>query len=114
MLIRLPVSSARPRHGASSNQGPLLVDYGLDPFELLCCGDRQRLQGLRGSLHGGSALTAIQQKASGYASLLQVLKHGWWAVLAAMSITTLSGFVLKNSMRKYPPLAAFQLLINGG
>lgn len=44
---------------------------------------------------------------------LEVLKHGWWAVLAAMSITTISGFVLKTSMRKYPPIVAFQPLING-
>ncbi|KAK6746623.1 hypothetical protein RB195_000102 [Necator americanus] len=44
---------------------------------------------------------------------VEVLKHGWWAVLAAMSITTLSGFVLKSSMHKYPPIAAFQPLING-
>ncbi|EYB95826.1 hypothetical protein Y032_0155g3042 [Ancylostoma ceylanicum] len=44
---------------------------------------------------------------------VEVLKHGWWAVLAAMSITTLSGFVLKSSMHKFPPIAAFQPLING-
>ncbi|KAJ1364470.1 hypothetical protein KIN20_024572 [Parelaphostrongylus tenuis] len=44
---------------------------------------------------------------------IEVLKHGWWPVLAAMSITTLSGFVLKTSIRKYPPIAAFQPLING-
>ncbi|KJH46180.1 divalent cation transporter [Dictyocaulus viviparus] len=44
---------------------------------------------------------------------VEVLKHGWWAVLVAMSITTLSGFVLKNSLRSYPPIAAFQPLING-
>ncbi|KHJ84978.1 hypothetical protein OESDEN_15302 [Oesophagostomum dentatum] len=44
---------------------------------------------------------------------VEVLKHGWWAVLAAMSITTLSGFVLKSSMHNYPPIAAFQPLING-
>ncbi|VDO74700.1 unnamed protein product [Heligmosomoides polygyrus] len=56
---------------------------------------------------------ASAYKASEDHFTVEVLKHGWWAVLAAMSITTLSGFVLKNSMRKYPPLAAFQLLING-
>uniref|UniRef100_A0A1I7XIH9 FHA domain-containing protein n=1 Tax=Heterorhabditis bacteriophora TaxID=37862 RepID=A0A1I7XIH9_HETBA len=30
-----------------------------------------------------------------------------------MSITTLSGFVLKSAMHKYPPIAAFQPLVNG-
>ncbi|CAJ0604379.1 unnamed protein product [Cylicocyclus nassatus] len=44
---------------------------------------------------------------------VEVLKHGWWAVLAAMTLTTLSGFILKTAMHKYPPIAAFQPLING-
>ncbi|CAI4231886.1 unnamed protein product [Auanema sp. JU1783] len=43
----------------------------------------------------------------------EVLRHGWWAVFAAMLITLGSGFVLKSSMHKYPPIAAFQPLVNG-
>ncbi|XGW26039.1 hypothetical protein V3C99_007002 [Haemonchus contortus] len=56
---------------------------------------------------------ASAYKASEDHFTVEVLKNGWWAVLAAMSITTLSGFVLKNAMHKYPPIAAFQPLING-
>ncbi|PIC35196.1 hypothetical protein B9Z55_014626 [Caenorhabditis nigoni] len=44
---------------------------------------------------------------------LEVLKNGWWPILCAMMITTFSGLVLKKSMQTYPPLAAFQPLING-
>ncbi|KAK6041939.1 hypothetical protein COOONC_20556 [Cooperia oncophora] len=56
---------------------------------------------------------ASAYKASEDHFTVEVLKNGWWAVLAAMSITTLSGFILKNAMHKYPPIAAFQPLING-
>ncbi|CAB3406156.1 unnamed protein product [Caenorhabditis bovis] len=44
---------------------------------------------------------------------LEVLKNGWWPVVCAMIITTGSGYVLKKSMLAYPPIAAFQPLING-
>uniref|UniRef100_A0A8R1HS40 SLC41A/MgtE integral membrane domain-containing protein n=1 Tax=Caenorhabditis japonica TaxID=281687 RepID=A0A8R1HS40_CAEJA len=44
---------------------------------------------------------------------LEVLKNGWWPILCAMLITTFSGLILKKSMQAYPPLAAFQPLING-
>ncbi|CAI5449327.1 unnamed protein product [Caenorhabditis angaria] len=44
---------------------------------------------------------------------LEVLKNGWWPILCAMVITTGSGFVLKSSIHSYPPIAAFQPLING-
>ncbi|CAD6196750.1 unnamed protein product [Caenorhabditis auriculariae] len=44
---------------------------------------------------------------------LEVLKHGWWPVFTAMGITTGSGFLLQRALKHFPPLAAFQPLLNG-
>lgn len=42
-----------------------------------------------------------------------MLKHGWWALLSAMSVSVGAGFVLKNSLALFPSIAIFQPVING-
>lgn len=43
----------------------------------------------------------------------QVLKYGWFAVLAAMCISSGGGYVLRHAIRFFPGIALFQPIING-
>ena len=42
-----------------------------------------------------------------------VLKYGWFAVLAAMCISSGGGYVLRHAILRFPGIALFQPIING-
>uniref|UniRef100_A0A914DWL3 SLC41A/MgtE integral membrane domain-containing protein n=1 Tax=Acrobeloides nanus TaxID=290746 RepID=A0A914DWL3_9BILA len=43
----------------------------------------------------------------------EVLKYGWFAIMAGMVISSTGGYIMKGSHKKFPDVALFQPVING-